>query len=277
MANDRSDYDLKRGELDVVILELTREELEAVPADQRSFYLFLGQLFNEVSMLQSLLFRSMKGTRGPRPVQETGLGMTLFLTRAICGRAWEAYSVINSRSNGKLLGALWDALPDDPRAQHLRANAEAARSRLNTQLGSGRSLMRLVRNKLAYHLDQDVLDAAFLSIPSNYQLADFHTGLRGTTFFGVADTAAAAAVAQLIGTTDIEAAAAEMIEAATAAIGNLQDFADGYLVAFYLAHFGIERLNAASSVRLRGLPEVETASLGFYMASKTQRRGAKLR
>lgn len=265
----RSDRRLKRGEIEVFTLQLTKAELSAVPSQHLSFYLQLGQLVNEIAMLQSLLVRSINGMRkGPRPIQETSLAMMLFLTRALCGRIVEAHKAINAKENGHLLKELWDALPNNPDAADVRASAESGRTRLNKELGSNSSLMRLVRNKLAYHLDASVLMATFEKVPNDYQLADFHTGLRGTTFFGVADTVAAIAVAQLTAEDDLGASVSTMAATVLRAVTDLQSFADGYLLAFYLAHVGEQRLFEAPGQILTGLPDLHRASLGFYLSAQ---------
>ena len=147
--------------------------------------------------------------------------LALFLTRACCGRLVEAHTAINSQKNGRLLDQLWSALPDDRTAREVRANAEAAKTRLNKELGPG------------------------MRVPLDLELADFHTGRRGTTFFGVADTVAALAVAELSGADDVLSGVSDMAQAVMSAVGDLQDFADGYLLAFYLVHLGEERLQSA--------------------------------
>ena len=263
---------LKRGELEVATVRFDRGELLAVPRPHLSFYLQLGQLMNEVSMLQSLLVRSLNGMKkGPRAVQETSLGMMLFLTRALCGRVVEAHQAINTKENGRLLSELWKALPLSARAAEVRTSAEAGRSRLNKALGPNSALMRLVRNKLAYHLDADVLLSAFDAMPPDFDLADFHTGLRGTTFFGVADTAAALAVSQFTTHDNAIEALSAMANGVLGAVADLQDFADGFLLAFYLVHVGEDRLLNAQRTTLKNLPEVESASLGYFMSSKSHR------
>jgi hypothetical protein len=274
-AKDKLGRRLKRGELEVATLSLTKTELEALPREHLSFYLQLGQLMNEIAMLQSLLLRSLNGMqRGPRPVQETALGMMLFLTRGLCGRLVEAHEAINSKANGRLLTALWAALPNSENAKAVRSSAESGRSRFNKELGQNSSLMRLVRNKLAYHLDAAVLMSTFDKVPESYNLADFHTGLRGTTFFGVADTVAALAVAEFTAVEDPADGIGAMATTALRAVHDLQDFADGFLLAFYLVHLGEARLTEAPQMTLKNLPELQSATLGFYMSSRRRTNGA---
>jgi hypothetical protein len=179
----------------------------------------------------------------------------------------EAHKAINSPPNRQILAELWNSLPTTPFAIEVRASAESGWTRLNKKLGPNSSLMRLVRNKLAYHLDASVLMKTFEAIPENYSLADFHTGQRGTTFFGVADTVAALAVGQLTSPDDIESGVGEMAANALGSVKDLQDFGDGFLLAFYLAYIGQGRLEQASSEILTDLPDLGRARLGFYLSS----------
>lgn len=266
---------LRRGELEVATLELHKDELTAIPATHLAFYLQVGQFMNEIAMLQSLLVRTINGMNtGPRPVQETNLAMVLFLTRSLCGRVYEAHKAINLPSNRQILAELWDAPPATPQALEVRANAELGWTRLNKKLGPKSSLLRLVRNKLAYHLDESVLMKSFEAIPASYRLADFHTGIRGTTFFGVADTVVALAVGHLTSPDDVEAGVEQMASVALSSVLDLQDFGDGFLLAFYLAYIGEDRLEQAPSETLTGLPDLGRARLGFYLSSALRTGGA---
>lgn len=264
----------RRGELAVKVLSFTKAELAATPPAHLGFYLSLGQIVNEVTILQSLLLRSINAITGPRVVRETSLGIALLLTRTMCGKLVEAHKLINAQQNTRLLVELWDALPSTDYAQSVKASALEARTRLNKEMGPKSSLMRLVRNKLASHMDQQVLVDAFSSMPEEFELADFHTRMRGTTFFGVADTVAALAVSELTGVAPTDAVD-RMAETARSAASDLQEFAEGFLVAFYLVHIGESRLRSAPEVVLNGLPELETARIGYFIASKRRAQGGR--
>ena len=268
---------LKRGELNVTVLRVSKDELAAAPKDHRSFYLLLGHIANEVMMLQSLLMRSLHGIRGPQPVAETGLGMALFLTRVACGRLYEAYKLVNTKENGRLLEDLWSRLPATREGERLKREALQGRDSLNRLFGQGGALMPIIRNKLAFHLDQTLLDKAFDSLSPDTELADFHTGQHGTTFFGVADTVAAVAVGHLAGAKTPLEGVQRMADEAIQAVSFLQMFVDGYLLAFSLAFLDLQH-KEGETIRLQGLPEVGYASIGFFLAStlhQRRRRGSK--
>ena len=65
----------------------------------------------------------------------------------------------------------------------------------------------------------------------------------------MADTVTAVAVAELINANDMVVAVEKMATTVMSAISDLQDFADGVLLAFYLVHFGAERLETAKRIR----------------------------
>jgi hypothetical protein len=134
---------------------------------------------------------------------------------------------------------------------------------LNRYFVNGDALLRKIRNKIAYHIDQEVLDGAYERLPRDWELVDFHSSVRGSTFFGCADNVAAVAISELLDKSIAEATSAMMDEVIEVS-GWVSDFAYGYMVAFALTYLSgaVLRQNA---VVLRDAPVADRNKLVFFM------------
>jgi len=258
---------LKHGELGVHVLRFSRDELAAVPAVHRSFYLLMGQFNNELTILQGLTLQAVQSVRGPDTVREPTLGMMLFFVRLMSGRLYELWQTINSRENGKLLDELWQTDVMRNIDQSPYDAGIAGRKQLNKYFGRG-ALLGKIRNKLAYHLDQSQMDEGFALLPNDISLSDFHTGIRGTTFFGAADTVTLYAIAHLAELDDALDAAKRLVDEALKAFVAAVDFIEAYLAAFTISFYGLERFASMPIEVLRDAPVVGSTRLHFFLRPK---------
>jgi hypothetical protein len=134
------------------------------------------------------------------------------------------------------------------------------------------NLMKKVRNKVAFHHDRATVVGAYNLVPDDLDLVDFHTGTRGSTFYGVADTIAALSISHLIGSEDPAEGQRRLSHEATRLSGLLENIIDGYLVGFAARHIGLERFRVEPSVTLRGLASGAKAKLAFYVDDRPLRK-----
>jgi hypothetical protein len=262
---------VRSRDLAISTIEFTKRDLDAAPQPQKSFHLALGQVCNEVAILQSLLVQSSNGWQfGSRPEREVAVGTTFLMARLVSGKLHEAHALLNNQQNGRLLTQLWDSCPPRPGDDLLRQQSESARAHVNKYFGQPDALLRKVRNKLASHIDQSAMDEAYDRMPSEYTLADFHTRIRGTTFFGCADTVAALAVGALTGE-DGELALSRLMSDLIEVSSALMDFAYGYMLVFCRTYLPREKFNEDAFV-LRDVPDLERQRLNFFLRPSASRR-----
>ena len=160
----------------------------------------------------------------------------------------------------------------------VRDNREGGRHRRAPSIGQGSAkakrdhLLKKVRNKVAFHHDRATVVGAYALVPDDLELVDFHTGTRGSTFYGAADTIAALSVSHLIGSDDPAEGQKRLSHEATRMSGLLENIIDGYLVGFAARHLGIERFRVEPNVTLRGLTSGAQAKLTFYVDDRPLRR-----
>lgn len=256
---------LKRGELYVTGVRWTKAELETAPELERINYIMLGQTANELSMLRSMAIQSLNGAKGERAITETGLGMAFMLARLLAGRAVEAWGLVKKSSIGEQFAQNLAAL-DPSHADQVRAEVAAARKTVSEYFSKDRPLLAEVRKKLAFHHDAAAVRGAYALTPDEFELIDWHTGVRGSTFYGAADSLAAFAVSHLTGDEDPTSGHKRLIQEAPFIAGEIETIADGYLVAFSIRYFGRDRYNAAPQ-KLRNLPSIKQAKVQFFTSS----------
>lgn len=265
---------LKRGEAGVREVSFTKRDYLAVPEDDRALFFMAAQTANELAMLRSIILQALDAANGDKVLGETGLAMAFFGARQLAGRITEGWEqLFKAEGKSQQFERLWDELPGDVRKEAMLADVAEARAALNDAFADEQSLLRRVRNKLAFHLDRPAIIGAFDILPDDFHLNDFHTGRRGSTFYGGADTIMAVAASHLLGTDDPTEGMNAVIREANRLGEALETVIDGYLVAFVIHYFGRERLDVEERV-VKFMPEGTRTRLRFYFDQHRIRRAA---
>lgn len=254
----------KRGEIAIREVPFSKADFEIIPEEDRALFFMAAQTANELAILRSLIMQALDAAKGDKLLQETGLGVAFFLARLLAGRVTEGWENL-FRSDGKdqQFQRLWEKLPGDVRREAMQNDVEEARKSLANAFDAPEPLLRRVRHKLAFHLDRPAIVGAFNIVPESMPLNDFHTGMRGTTFYGGADTIMALAASYLIGSENPSEGMDAVIQEASRLGGELSTIIDAYLVAFVVTYFGVERLRVPERI-VRVIPEGSRSKLRFY-------------
>lgn len=254
----------KRGEVNIREIPFTKADFAAVPEDDRVLFFMAAQTANEIAMLRSMILQALDGVRGDKALKETGLALVFFLARQLAGRVTEGWeNLFRAEGKDQQFQRLWNNLPERAQKIAIREDFEEARSSLKIAFEQEQPLLRRVRNKLAFHLDRPAIIGAFDILPDDLPLNDFHTGRRGSTFYGGADTIMALAGSHLIGSKDPREGMHKIVEEASRLGGALETVIDAYLVAFVVHYFDEKRLEVEERT-VRFAPEGARNRLRFY-------------
>ncbi|WP_409019284.1 hypothetical protein [Brevundimonas vesicularis] len=252
----------------VTEVRITKAELDAAPEAERIHFLMLAQTANEMAMLRVLIIQSLNGAKGQRPTIEAGLGMAFMLARLLSGRVHEAWDLVSKESIGQQFQVNLLAIPE-PDREGIKADVDAANAEVRSYFGQAQPLLSRVRKKLAFHHDRSAMAGAYDLTPDNFQLMDFHSGKRGTTFYGAADRLAAFAASHLIGSADPIEGQHRLTQEAPRIGGEIETIIDGYIVAFCAKYLGLERFSAVSTT-LR-IPVGAEAKAVFFLDDRPLR------
>ena len=220
-------------------------------------------------MLRVLIIQALNGSKGPRAVRETGLGLAFMLARFLAGRIHEAWDLVRKASVAEAFAEHLQAIPVDDR-EDIAIEVAAARRAVQTYFDQPSPLLTKVRRKLAFHQDRSAVVGAYDLLPDDFNLIDFHTGVRGSTFYGAADTLAALAASHLMGSADPSEGQSRLVQDAPHIGGELETIIDGYLVAFYAKYLGLERFRGGHTI-LSGLPSGTSAKAVFFVDDRAMR------
>lgn len=264
----------KRGEIGIREVPFTKADFAAVPEDDRVLFFMAAQTTNEIAMLRSLTLQALDGVRGGKALSETGLGMAFYLARQLAGRVTEGWeNLFRSEGKDQQFQKLWERLPQKVQKEAMRAEIDEARAMLKAAFEQEQPLLRRVRHKLAFHLDRPAIIGAFAILPDDVLLSDFHSGRRGSTFYGGADTIMALAASHLVGSAKPAEGMNRIIEEANRLGGALETVIDAYLVAFVIHYFGATRLQVPERI-VRFMPEGTRSRLRFYLDTTNFERDA---
>lgn len=263
---------LRRGEIIISEFSMDKDKFDAAPDEQKRLYLALGQITNEITMLQSLTKQGFNGMRGERAVKEIAFGMGLLMLRMLCGRLYEAHLIISKPKNIAIFDDLCRNITDEGGKINV-AEAEASRGKLIKYFSQEGPLLNKIRNKLAFHLDEKTLLEGYrLMGDDHWPVVDFHSTMRGSTFFGGCDTAATTAISHLMGAKGahegVEAMLGESMDAARA----VSNVAEAFLLAFVITHLGEDGYQKGRSIILKDVPDFDHAKLQYFLTFSTATR-----
>jgi hypothetical protein len=178
---------------EVYPLRLTRKDFDRVPEQERLVYLLLGQVANDINLLQKqLVFATQAFGEGSEPEHHAAVAQAMLTERMFAGRLNEAYEFMQSECN-RTMKSYEASLPDEWRD---------ARKGLNAYFNTD-NLIRRLRNKQAFHMDLNTTREAYALVPPDEPMVDFVTLHQGDCLWGSADTLANFAMVSLVGVPDI--------------------------------------------------------------------------
>ena len=151
----------------ITSVKLTKKILECLSANDRTLLLLLGNVSNEINVLQKLIMMVRKGNPRSRIVDIVEAGQALIFMRMLVGKLHEARVLVDKRVNGdERFGRTADWAGKDQL------------KRVNKHFNEWGSLLGEVRDKLSFHSwDKDgLIEGSFAALsedePWDFYLSD---------------------------------------------------------------------------------------------------------
>ncbi len=74
--------------MEIQVVQVTKAHLDKMPELERAFYLHIGHLRNEVTMLQKFLSWTNNNRSGNQIVQNVNAAQSLMLVKLMAGKLW---------------------------------------------------------------------------------------------------------------------------------------------------------------------------------------------
>lgn len=251
--------------IEIFPLRYTPADLASVPQDEALFFLMCGQLHNDIAVLQrqTLQARALPGDAEPlRTAAATAASLN---TRLLVGRVSEGWSFVQHRFQ-KAFRDYGGAIP---------ADAKTDLAELNQYFG-GTCLIRILRNRVAAHFDQDAAREAYGSLDPAEPLVDFHSRLEGNTIYFSGEALMLTAMHQIAGEADAAASLDRIFGEVLAVSQRLSNVIWAFLKAFSEVHLGPHLGKMKDEmVVLRNQPTLEDFVAPVFLAHPGLPRGQR--
>ena len=249
---------------EVYPLRFTRADFDRVPDQERLVHLMLGQLANDINLLQKQLIFAINGLGvGSEPEHHAAVAQAMLTERLFAGRLNEAYQFVQGGDCARTMLIYEDVLSEEWRD---------ARTRLNAYFNAD-NLVRRLRNKLAFHMDVETTRDAYATVPADEPMVDFVTLHQGDCLWGSADVLASFAMISLSGKADIAAAVQQIADDLISVGGLFSTYIRNAQMAFVERHFP-DAEPAMPPIFIKG-PGLLDVRIPFYCNPPTRQQVAK--
>lgn len=249
---------------EVYPLRFTRRDFDRAPEQDRLVHLMLGQLANDINLLQKqLIFAINAFGEGSEPQHHAAVAQAMLTERLFAGRLNEAYQFVQSADCARTMKTYEDVLPEEWRD---------ARKGLNGYFNAD-NLVRRLRNKLAFHMDVETTREAYTTVPADEPMVDFVTLHQGDCLWGSADVLASFAMISLSGNADIAAAVQQIANDLISVGGMFSTYIRNAQMAFIERHFP-DAQPALPPIFING-PGLLDVRIPFYCNPPTLQQVAK--
>lgn len=143
-------------------VNLTKSDIDRVPADERFFYIVAGHLANEVSILHKLLIIGRKSLDREGPPGEAAHVQQFLLIKLLAGRLHEANDLIGQHYYGKKLHQKYETYLNEKAADALR--------NWSKYFGGTSNVITRIRNKFAFHTDLQEIETMYNQLDDDFAL-----------------------------------------------------------------------------------------------------------
>lgn len=211
-------------------LKFKKADLDSAPEKERLFYLMAGSLSNDLQMLMKTIAVIIES--GPndqhRIANQTDSAFAMLFLRMVAGRLYEGSSLLNKFA--RMLKSSYEP--------HFNSESRAAVDRIRKYFGRSDNLMKAVRNKMAFHADVDVAQAAYARIPEHEDIGDYLTPTLGNSMHYTPEIMHYEMLGHLAGGVTHEEGTKQLYEHAKSLVPDFNEYVGAFILAFaerYLA------------------------------------------
>ena len=135
-----------------------KSELDKMPEAERTLFLLLGHLANELSILKKLFFFCGHSEAEEKWRRRANNAQALVMARVLIGKLWEGWELLQRYFFGNTLSKIYQPL--------LEVEEQKALSNLKKYFGKD-NLIKNVRNSFSFHYSGEVIAKAFETTPEN--------------------------------------------------------------------------------------------------------------
>jgi hypothetical protein len=236
-------------------VDFNRLELDKLQIDEQVFFVQLAHLINELTILQKFVIFSVNIVKSSTGVRRTAqVIQTLFLIRTMAGKLNEGWQMMARSYFGSKLSQAYDnKLPD------------AAKNSLEElkKYFSKSNIINEIRNKYAFHYDNEKIKEVIRYIPNDYMQTMFISEHSGNCLFAFADTIINNSLLNAVNSADPHQAIDRLFEEIAVKVCRwFQDFGHGWVEAVCREL----EFKSTTDIELQDVPSIGDIGLPYFVA-----------
>lgn len=259
--------------IEVYSISYTAKELRSVPEDERTFFLAMTGLANDVQTLNKQFLMAMDFKDENKIVQQGAHSVAMLNLKMLAGRMYEGWK--NIKNHYPKIACQYDNL--------LTAEAQKAQRLLDEYFSPAKvlgkpkpppSLLEMMRQKIGFHSDLKFIAKNFDAFSDDSEMGEYICKTRGNTLYFSAELIHLQILSNLCGwPKDPIGALNQLVEESISVTRLINDFAFGLAHAFLALHFN-DKLKAMPEnlESIEGQPKITDLRIPYFTEILPQNR-----
>jgi len=165
----------------ILKINIPKSKLDTIPEIEQVFFIQLMQLLNELNILQKCVIVSNNELESLTTIEKRGqISQAQFFIRTAAGKLYEGWKMISKNFVGTQLSREYENL--------LSQKGKESLSELKVYFSDENNLVRLIRNKFAFHYDRKKIREEVKKIPQEALLEMYISEHRANCLYSLSDT-----------------------------------------------------------------------------------------
>jgi hypothetical protein len=162
-------------------INISKSKLDAIPEIERVFFVQIMQFINEINILQKCIIISSNELNSLNIIEKRGqIFQAQFFIRTLAGKLSEGWKMINKNYLHTELSGEYEDL--------LSQKGKDSLSELKAYFNDQNNYIRLIRNKFAFHYDDEKIKEEIKKIPQDEILEVYISEHRANCLYSLSDT-----------------------------------------------------------------------------------------
>ena len=202
--------------IEIFRVPISKEQLRAIPADERNLLLLTSHAVNQLTVLRQLLIFSLNYNLDNLLENTLSAAQSHMILRFLFGALAEAWEMIKRPINQKIIGVDYIKV--------MEPDGVAVYEALKKHFGAS-NLLHTLRNTFAFHYpEQPDLEAAFEDVPDDEDWAWYPSAQISNSFYLASDYVISAGILRATGETDTAKAFEKVMGMVMPVSNDMTDF-----------------------------------------------------
>ena len=235
-------------------INIPKLRLDTISEMEQVFFIQLMQLLNELNILQKCVIVSNNELESLTTIEKRGqISQAQFFIRTLAGKLNEGWKMINKNFVGTQLSREYKNL--------LSQKSKESLSELKVYFSAENNLVRLIRNKFAFHYDRNKIREEVKKIPQEALLEVYISEHRANCLYSLSDTIINWAILNSIDSSNPQRAMDRLIGEIALKVGRLfQEFC-GDCVCIIAKKLGLN----STEVEIPEPPSIDKVKLSYFV------------